>query len=146
MNVDNTWVIDLPTQIFTLVKTKVNKKVKTTTLSSKFSDIFWTMDSAVNIEPIFPTVYMFFECNEIGNDLTNTDINAIVCMAQIDITVSKEIGLNGARTIAGLCMNEFKALGFNIKEAPNFNENTLDIKRIVFRATRVIGQADIIYS
>ena len=43
-------------------------------------------------------------------------------------------------------MNEFKALGFNIKEAPNFNDNTIDIKRIVFRAERVIGQADIIFS
>lgn len=144
--VDNNWVLELPTQIFTLVKTRVNKKINTSSLATKFKDTFWTMDNAVNIEPKFPTVYMFFESSEIGNDLMNTDINAIICMAQIDITVSKDLGLNGAKTLAGLCMNEFKALGFNIKEAPNFNDNTIDIKRIVFRAERVIGQADIIFS
>lgn len=146
MSVDNTWVIDLPEQIFTLVKTKVQKKITTTSLAQKFPKTFWTMDSSVNAEPIFPTIYMIFVNNETGNDLYNKDINAIICMAQVDITVTKEQGLNGARTIAGLVMNEFKDLGFTIKEAPAFEDNTTDLKRMVFRASRVIGQSDIIFS
>lgn len=142
--VDNNWAIELPTQIFTLVKTRVQKKINAAT--TKYPNIFWTMDGSINKTPVFPTIYVVFDCYETGNDLNNRDINAIDCTAQVDITVSKEQGLSGARYIAGMVMEEFKELGFTIRETPNFNDGTLDTKRMVFRASRVIGQADVIYS
>lgn len=144
--VDNTWVIDLPTQIYTLVKTKSQAKFNKSPKASVLKDTFWTLDGVINAKPVFPTIYLAFDCVEVGNDLHNKDINAVICTVQVDISVSKEQGLTTARYVSGIVMNEFKQLGFNISEAPNLNDSTIDIKRMVFRASRVIGQADIIFS
>lgn len=72
------------------------------------------------------------------------DINGISCIAQVDITVTKEQGLESARHISSIVMDEFKQLGFQIANLPSFSQSTIDLKRMVFEARRIIGQADII--
>lgn len=146
MNVDNNWIIEFPTELFMLVKTRAQSVIDSSVYRTEFSDAYWTMDEVINAEPIFPTIFMFFNMNEMGRDIEGIDINAVMCMCQVDITVSKKQGLSGGRYLAGVIMNEFKKLGFEIQEAPYFDDNTNDLKRMIFRARRLIGQADIINS
>ena len=82
--------------------------------------------------------------NELGGDLNGQDINGVMCMVQVDITCTKEQGSQDARFVSGVVMNEFKKLRFFINEVPQFNDNTNDLIRLIFRARRVIGQSDII--
>lgn len=137
--IDNTWVLDLEPTIVALVKTRANKKIKT-----KYPDINWTTDDSVVKEPTFPNVYIFTSSIEFGKDMYGQDINAVSFLAQVRITVSKEQGMKGARFIAGHVMSEFKNLGFIIDEIPRFEGNTPDTKQLLFRANRIIGQADIL--
>lgn len=139
MTVDNTWVLDLEPKIVALVKTRANKVIK-----KKYPDINWTTDDSVVKEPVFPNVYIFTECTEIGMDVTGDDINAVVMMAQVRITVTKDQGMAGARLVANATMNEFKRLGFIIDRIPRFEGGSTDTKQLLFRARRVIGQADIL--
>lgn len=135
-----TWIIDIPTEIFMLVKTRAQAQ-----LNNLFPNALWTMDDSLTIEPIFPTIFMSFECSEVGMDLNAQDINGINCVAQVDITVTKEQGIENARYISSIVVAEFKKLGFEITEAPMFR-NTVDLKSMIFVARRIIGQADIINS
>lgn len=139
MTVDNTWVLDLEPTIVALVKTRAMKNIK-----KKYPDTTWSTDDSILKEPTFPNVFILTECNEIGKDIEGVDINAVSMMAQVRITVSKAQGMQGARFVAGHVMNEFKNLGFGIDEIPRFEGNTVDTKQLLFRARRVIGQADIL--
>lgn len=138
-SIDNTWVLDLEPKIVALVKTRANKVIK-----PKYADINWTTDDAILQDAKFPNVYIFTTATEMGKDMVGQDINAVIFMAQIRITVSKEQGIKGARFIAGAVMSEFKNLGFDITEIPYFEGNTIDTKQMLFRANRVIGQADLL--
>lgn len=137
--VDNTWVLDLEPTIVALVKTRANKLIKT-----KYPNVNWTTDDTVIKEPVFPNIYILTSSTEIGKDMIGQDINGVSFTVQVRITVSKEQGMSGARFIAGKVMNEFKNLGFALDEIPRFEGNTPDTKQLLFRAYRIIGQADIL--
>lgn len=137
--IDNTWAIDVETVVFATVKKRAQA-----ILNSKYPNAFWTMDNVVNAEPTFPTIYMFMTSNEIGNDLEGEDINGISAMFQVEITVDKKQGIREGRLIAGVVMNEFKRLHFIVNQMPEFDGNTNDTKRLIFRCRRNIGQADIL--
>lgn len=137
--IDNTWVLELEPKIITLVQTRADKIIK-----EKYPDVNWTTDDSVVKEPVFPNIYIFTEAGELGRDLDNIDINGTAFMAQVRVTVSKEQGMAGARFVAGVVMNEFKRLHFAIDEIPRFEGGSPDTKQLLFRARRVIGQADIL--
>lgn len=141
MAFDNFWAFNLPSDINTIVKTKSLAR-----LASKYTSVSWTMDESERTTPIFPSVFVMIDCIELGNDLIGTDINAVNCEVEVQVTVTKEQGLSGARYVAGVVADEFKALGFEIREMPYFKDNTTDLKRMIFRGRRIIGQADIINS
>lgn len=137
--IDNMWVMDLPQTITTLVKTRGNIQ-----LLGKFPKIRWTTEDMKDSPLEFPTIKLTYTMNELGGDLNGQDINGVMCMVQVDITCTKEQGSQDARFVSGVVMNEFKKLRFFINEVPQFNDNTNDLIRLIFRARRVIGQSDII--
>ena len=135
--IDNTWALEVPEKILTIVQTRGQA-----ILDEKFPNAFWTTDDMNNSNPTFPTIMFTFDCSETGGDLMGTDINAVLCMAQIDVTVTKEQGINNARYVAGVVLSEMKRLMFSANEMPQFNDNTNDLIRLTFRCIRIIGQAD----
>lgn len=135
--IDNTWVMDLPQTITTLVKTRGN-----TRLLERFPQIRWTTEDTKDSPLAFPTVLLTYTMNELGGDLQGQDINGVMCMVQVDVTCTKEQGSQDARYVTGVVMDEFKKLRFAINEIPQFEDNTTDLIRLIFRARRAIGQAD----
>ena len=135
--IDNMWAFDIPEKIFTIVSTRGQEVLK-----DNYPDTKWSMDDKSYSTATFPTVLFTFTSTEMGNDLMGQDINAIYCSVQIDVTVTKEQGINVARYVSGVVANEMKRLSFSINEMPQFNDNTDDLIRLIFRCRRVIGQAD----
>lgn len=137
--IDNTWAMEVPETIFTIAQTRGQA-----VLNTKYPKAFWTMDDMYNSKPVFPTIKFTFNCSEAGGDLAGTDINAVFCMAQIDVTVTKDQGINEARYVSGVVLNEMKKMLFSTDEMPQFSDNTNDLIRLTFRCKRMIGQADTI--
>lgn len=137
--IDNSWVMDLPQTITTIVKTRGNNR-----LISKFPDIRWTTEDTKDSPLKFPTILLTYTMSEVGGTLEGTDINGVMCMVQIDVTCTKEQGSQSARQVASVVMDEFKRLQFIVGEMPQFKDNTNDLIRMILRARRVIGQADVI--
>lgn len=137
--IDNSWVMDLPQTITTIVKTRGNNR-----LISKFPDIRWTTEDTKDSPLKFPTILLTYTMSEVGGTLEGTDINGVMCMVQIDVTCTKEQGSQSARQVASVVMDEFKRLQFIVGEMPQFKDNTTDLIRMILRARRVIGQADVI--
>lgn len=133
----NTWVLDVEPNVFAIVKYGALKEL------TDFPSTFFTMDSINNSESVFPTVYIhFLQGVEIGQTLEGQDINGMNATVDVQITVSKEQGSSVARRVTDVVMEQFKQLGFSIYSLPEFNGNTNDTKRMVFRARRIIGAND----
>lgn len=138
-----TWVLDIETAIFATVKTRALPLLK-----ERYENILatnFTMDNVVSSDAEFPNIYIhFLPSIEVGGDLDGTTINGIRTTVQCEITTTAEDGLNGARYIASVMLEQFKKLKFSCNSLPEFNGNTADTKRMVFRATRIIGANDTI--
>lgn len=137
--IDNTWIITLPNEIFTLVKTRAQA-----ILNDKYPNTFWTTESSTHIEPIFPTIYISFSGMETGSDLTGADVNGIILDADIEVYTERKTSKVETEYISGVVLNEFKRLGFEISDIPIRDDTNPDIRRVIFKAGRVVGQADII--
>ena len=137
--IDNSWVIDIETKVYSIIKALTEAELK-----AKYPDIHYTMDDATLTKPKFPTVYFhFLQSAERGQDLVGTSINALSMTCQVEITVSKELGLSVAREVSGKILDAFKELKF-VATMPEFQNQTADTKRTVMRFTRVIGSGDIL--
>ena len=137
--IDNSWAMEVPQTITTIVKTRGQARI-----NDKFPNAYWTEEDRQNVNSIFPTIFLAYTMSEIGGDLEAQDINAIMLRAEVNVTVTKEQGVQNARFISGVVMDEFKRLRFIVQEFPQFKDNTSDLIRLIFRARRVIGQSDII--
>lgn len=134
------WIFDVETSIFARLKNEVISSLK-----SKYPDINFTMDDASDTQPKFPTVYIhFLGGSEQGQDLEGLSINAILCTVQFEVTVSKEQGLLGARQVTYEVVRQLKNLRFSVVSLPEFQNISTDTKRMVGRARRTIGQADVL--
>lgn len=132
------WYIDIETDIFTQVKYRLKQALLT-----RFPDLYVTMDDTIIQEPKFPTVYIhFMQSVEDAQDFDGTSVNAINCSVQFEVTVSKEQGMNSARIVAAEVTSAFKALSFNMVSLATFSNSSADIKRMVGRCRRIIGNGD----
>lgn len=137
--IDNTWILTLQNEIFTLVKTRAQA-----ILNDKYPNAFWTTESSTHIEPIFPTIYITFSGMETGSDLTGLDVNGVILDAQIEIYTERKQSKVETEYISGVVLNEFKRLGFFIRDIPHRDDTNPDIRRVIYTAGRVVGQADLI--
>lgn len=133
------WACDVETEIYSIVKARA-----TANLITEYPNINFTMKAKVEDDAIFPTVYIhFLPSLEVGQDIENTQINAIRATAQVEITVGgNQNDMTDARKVAYTVLDEFKRLRFNITSMPEFRDSTNDTQRIIYRASRVIGSND----
>lgn len=135
------WIYSLENKIFTIIQTRALKALKT-----DYPNIFFTQDAEPDdTTSHFPTVFIHFLPHaEMGNDLDNQSINAIMSTIQIEVTCSKDQKQNGARQVAWAIVDEFKKLRYNVVLTPEIRNTGNDTHQVVARVRRVVGAGDTI--
>ena len=134
------WVYDLETSIYSRVKAVVTNKLK-----SKYPNLQITQDNASTTEAKFPTVYIHaLQPYERGNDLENSEINAVSFTFEVEITVSKTQNLPAAREVSAVVVDAFKQLRFSANMPVFIDDKSVDTKRTISRFTRIIAYNDVI--
>lgn len=132
---DNDWVYSIESKIYTIVKTRLE-----TALKSTYPKLLVTQQQKLNDEPSFPTVYIqMLDSPEIGSDLKNETVNAMLTTFEVHTTVSKEQGLIGLRKVQSAVTDNFKKLRFNTVTRGEFTRETNDTYTSISRFRRVIG-------
>ena len=132
---NDNWYVSLDSKIFTILKTRLVKK-----LGSKYPKLFCTMADSIDSEPVFPTVYIHtLQGVEMGADLVNESINAILNTVQVDVTDNES--MNDCRIVTMEVLNQLKLLHFNIVGMPIYTTEG-NVYRGVLRARRTIGSDD----
>ena len=129
------WVIDKPTQIFTILKNEFSAaiKAKYNMTSQNFTDVAITTTS-----PVFPKV--FFQ-NLAGGEQGRTfdgGINAVLFTFQIDVTDNNTLPTT-TKEIMTEVMRIMIGLGFEVSAIPNFENNVDGVHRMTARFRRLIG-------
>lgn len=130
---DGAWFSKIESRIFTILKNRMR---------NEFPSLhFTTVSENVNASK-FPMLYLHeLEQVETGNDLTNTDVNAIICTIQIQVYAKNAADCKEIMTDAVLQM---KRLMFNVPAMPIYstaNDKTIFLASARFR--RVIGGGDL---
>ena len=132
---DTDWVYTIESKIYTIIKTRLEKALKST-----YPDINVTQQYKLNDEPHFPTVYIkMLDSPEIGSDLENSTINGLLTTFEVHTITNKSQGLNGLRKIQSAVTENFKKLRFNMVTRGEFNKETDDTYTSISRFRRVIG-------
>jgi hypothetical protein len=132
---DNDWVYTIESKIYTIVKTRLENALKT-----DYPDLNVTQQMKLNDEAVFPTVYIqMLESPEIGSDLENSTINAMLTTFEVHISSNKSQGLNGLRKVQSAVTENFKKLRFNMVSRGVFTRETNDVYTSISRFRRVIG-------
>lgn len=133
--VDNSWAYNLPTQIYSLVKSKTEKKIK-----NKFPKVRFTTSDRASGTPVYPTVYIFSLPNsEMNRDTVGDAITTVNFGMQIEVII--DTSQNDASTIMAILMEAFKEMKFTVSTFPNF-QNGATYYRLVSRCTRKISGGD----
>lgn len=134
--VDNSWIFNIETYVFTILKTEGKKK-----LQSKFPNINFTTSNKVSGTPIYPTVYIHEnEGMEKGMDLENCTINAV--LENIQVEVITDTSRNDCKKIASVLTDILKGMYFNISALPTFEEGG-SYYRLIMRCSRTFGNDEL---
>lgn len=129
------WVFDIESKIFTIIKTRLNKALLTA-----YPKLNITQQEKLNDDVSLPTVFLkMLDSPEMGADLENSTINAMLVTFETHITVSKDMGLSGLRTVSKAVTDNFKKLRFNMVYRGEINRETSDTYKLIARFRRVIG-------
>lgn len=131
------WIMQLPSVVFTRVKTEFSEKIKTK--YNMTSENFSTTDSQ-NKKAVFPFVYInLLPASETGNDLEGDTINGGIFTFQIDVYDNKTQAR--AREVMTEIVRIMKSMRFLVNQMPSFDD-TDDVKRMTTRFQRIIGAGD----
>lgn len=125
---DERWFTQIESRIFTVVSNRMKKALPNFNLKC-------TTDGQADGPAYFPTVY-FHELQpyEIGKDLTNKTVNALVYTMQIDVYAKNK---KDAKTIINEAVMQMKALSFDVTTFPvelsdgNVVQDTARFRRII---------------
>lgn len=135
MAVIKPWWASLESRLFTTYKTRLEKAVK-----EKFPKLYCTASPMTKAASQFPTAYFrMVDWIEQGNDLDNTDTNAILATVQVDVI--SNTSLNDCKEVVYETTNIMKALSFSIIAMPIYTANN-NLYTGVIRFRRMIGGGD----
>ena len=133
------WIMQLPSVVFTRVKTEFSEKIKTK--YNMTSENFSTTDSQ-NKKAVFPFVYInLLPAVEQGMDLEGIDINGGLFTFQIDVYDNQTQAR--AREVMGEVVRVMKTMRFEVTAMPSF-DNDGDTNRMTARFRKLIGALDTI--
>jgi len=139
---ENEWVYDLESKIYSIVKTKANamEVSEGVSLIQKFPTLKWTTTDSSSSSANFPCVYLHeLGGTEVGQDLVNKTINGV--MENIEVTVYTATTQADARLIMACVIEVLKSLRFSVSPMPEF-ENLSTTYRCICRARRMVGSGD----
>lgn len=135
----STWIMQLPSIVFTRIKTEFSEKIKTK--YNMTSENFSTTDSQ-NKKAVFPFVYInLLPASETGQDLEGSAINGGIFTFQIDVYDNQS--QSKAREVMKEVVRIMKSLLFSCNQMPSFDD-TDDVKRMTARFQRSIDWNDIL--
>ena len=130
------WINDRIEGIYSRVASKV-----TASLGTDYPDLNFTMDDSENIDPQFPTVYMYFDASERGQTLDGGVVNAVYMTVQTQVKVTTEQGNEVAQIVNAAVRDELKTLFFTASGSP-IPTTSGDVKVINSNYARLIGHND----
>lgn len=132
------WVFSIEPKIYTIIKTRL-----TNALLSTYPKLYITQQEKLNDDTSLPAIYIkMLDSPEMGADLDNTTVNALMATFEVHITIAKsgtDNGLAGMRKIASEVLNNFKKIRFNVIFRGEINRETSDTYSFISRYRRVIG-------
>lgn len=130
----------LESKIYTIIKTKVNKAMK-----SKYPNISFANEPTSDT-PSFPNVFIQqLQPVETGQDIENSSINALIDTEQIQVTTNTSKA--EAKEVAWACIDALKSIRYNVVGMPLYSIQVKENTRIhtyTLRASRVIGSGDLL--
>ena len=106
----------------------------------KMEELYLTTSMVSSTKPKFPTLLLQqLETPEIGQDLDNTTVNAVMAGFQIDV-IDNLPTRGRVNEITAIVQRIMKSMRFNVTRQPDMD--TQDEKRSVIRATRIIASGD----
>lgn len=131
------WTSIIESQIYANIVSEFSETIKAEYPSLKFT----TQEEDLS-EANLPMVYIhLLPMMEIGNDLENTEVNAVSATFQVDVNINTT--KYDANIIANEVMRIFKKMAFSIEQFP-FTIQQGTVIRSVLRANRAIGSGDTI--
>lgn len=129
------WVIDKPTQIFTILKNEFSStiKAKHKMTNQNFTDVATTTTQAV-----FPKVYFKALPGSEQGKTFDSGINAALFTFQVDVTDNSTLQTT-AKEIMTEVVRIMNSLGFEVTVMPNFEDNVDGVHRMTARFRRLIG-------
>lgn len=136
MEVDNSWVLDNESRIFTRIKGMTEKK-----LSKKFPSIYYTTADELTENVTKPFTVYLHELTGIeqGQDLCGTSINAVLSTFELKVSVNTK--KSDCKAILIEIVNAFKQLYFDVVVLPEIQTDS-EMFIGVGRFRRIIGQGD----
>lgn len=136
---DNSWVFDLETHIFSIVQKKVGDKLK-----SKYPNIrFTTTSNPKGVTVKYPTVYIHeLPGAEKARTLEGEDISGILYSMQVEVSTDKSA--KEAKAVLKEVALVYKNMGFEINSFPE-ESNGDEYYRCVMRVRRTLGNIDALH-
>jgi len=136
VEVDNSWVLDNESRIFTRIKGMTEK-----TLSKKFPGIYYTTSDELTENVTKPYTVYLHELNgvEKGQDLCGQDINGILSTFELKVSVNTK--KSDCKAILVEILKAFKQLYFDVVVLPEIQTDS-EMYIGIGRFRRVIGQGD----
>lgn len=137
MAANKPWWASLESSLYTKFKTKLNNS-----LSSTFPNLKCTASPMTVSASKFPTVYFHaVDWVESGNDLENTDTNAVLFTLQVDVITNTS--LDDCKDVIYESINIMKSYRFSIIAMPVYSANN-NLYTGVVRFRRYIGGGETI--
>lgn len=134
------WVFNIESQIYTIVKTRLNKA-----LAATYPKLLITQQQKLNDTTSLPVILIkMLDSPETGTDLEGSTINAMLVTFETHITVAKSgtnNGLTGLRKVSASVLENFKKLRFEMVMRGEISE-TSDTYTLIARYRRVIGAGE----
>jgi hypothetical protein len=131
------WTDSIESMVFTRVKTKGNKALKT-----EYPKLFYTTDNVTEDEPVFPACYIQELAGaERGRSLDGQSVNGILCTFQIDVSDNDKKA--NAKKVMMNAIDTFKEMRFEIIAFPTYRKED-GVWVGTARVRRIIGALDIL--
>ena len=129
------WVFDIESKIYTILKTRLEKSLKT-----DYPNLLITQQQKINDDTSIPTIFIkMLDSPEMGADLEGSTINAMLVYFETHITVTKDLGLKGLRKISAAVLENFKLLRFQMATRGEITRESSDTYTTIVRYERLIG-------
>lgn len=132
------WTSDIPSIVFTRIKTVATERLK-----AKYPDLFFSTAQSLSKDPQFPTVLVKrMQGREEGQTLDGTEVNAILSTFQIE--VFDNVSERHAQEVADVVCKIMKSMRYEMIGEPFPDNSDNEVFRNIARYRRIVGGNDML--